>query len=374
MVLIKYDDLPLQQTAESLAYLDTSDRDAYGRYWYNGFSPDGAFYFGIAFAVYPNRDVMDCALSIVRKDGSQDSFRASRRCPVDRTEMQVGPLKMEITELMRVIRVTIADNETGITADLTFTGNTPVHEEPTDRVRPHVRMVMKAKRYTQFGRWNGFIDIKGERQEVKDAYGIRDRSWGWRFSGEPQGGTHILQPSQAFYLWAPIEWEDRCTHYGTWENTQGVSMKQFAQVFPLYRAGDDFDVLDPNGFREIEAGAHRLTFGDPTSRFATGGEFDLIDNGEVIPVTFDVLLRFHMYGIGYSHPTWGHGMWKGEEAFTSEHWNIGEIDKTAPHFQHVQQVIRVSGGGKTGYGVLEQAVYGDHDQYGFKGFTDPLPA
>ena len=61
-MLIPHDDLPLQQTAESLAYLDTSDRDAYGRYWYNGFAPDGEFYFGIALAMYPNRDVMDCAL------------------------------------------------------------------------------------------------------------------------------------------------------------------------------------------------------------------------------------------------------------------------------------------------------------------------
>src|SRR5262245_59653294 len=155
-MLVKYDDLPLQQTVESLAYVATSDRDAYGRYWYNGFAPDGEFYFGIAFAMYPNRDVMDCALSIVRKDGSQDSFRASRRCPVDRTEMEVGSLKMEIVKLMREIRVTIAENDTGITADLTFTGTSPVHEEPTDIVQPHVRMMMKAKRYTQFGRWNGF--------------------------------------------------------------------------------------------------------------------------------------------------------------------------------------------------------------------------
>jgi hypothetical protein len=369
-MLIKYDDLPLQQTAESLAYLDTSDRDAYGRYWFNGFAPDGAFYFGIAFAVYPNRDVMDCALSIVRKDGSQDSFRASRRCPFDRTEMTVGPFTLDITELMRVIRVTIDDNETGISADLTFTGNTPVHEEPTDRVRPAVRMVMKAKRYTQFGRWNGFISIKGQRQIIENAYGIRDRSWGWRFSGEPQGGTHTLRPSQAFYLWSPMFWEDRCTHYGVWENAEGKSQKDFGQVFPLYDVKDDFDPLDPTGFREIKAGGHRLEFKDKPSRFVTGGEYDLIAGDDVLTVKLEVLLRFHMYGIGYSHPTWGHGMWKGEEAITSEHWNINDIDKSAKHFQHVQQVVRATSGDQVGYGVLEQAIVGDHHRYGFKGQTD----
>ena len=373
-MLIKYDDLPLQQTAESLAYLNTSDRDAYGRYWFNGFSPDGEFYFGLAFAVYPNREVMDCALSIVRKDGSQDSFRASRRCPVDRTQMQVGPLKLEIAELMRVIRVTIADNDTGITADLTFTATSPVHEEPTDYVRQAVRMVMQAKRYTQFGRWNGYVDIKGAREVMKDAPGIRDRSWGWRFSGEPQGGTHRLRPSQAFYLWAPIFWEDRCTHYGVWENVDGVSQKDFAQVFPLYDNNTDFDVLDPAGFRAIKAGQHRLKFEDKGSRFVTGGEFDLIDGEQVITVELEPLLRFHMYGIGYSHPEWGHGMWRGEEAWTSEHWNVNDIDKTAAHFQHAQQVIRVRHGDKRGYGVLEQAIHGPHNRYGFKAGTTPLSA
>lgn len=372
-MLIKHDDLPLQQTVESLAYLDTSDRDAYGRYWFNGFAPDGEFYFGVAFAVYPNRDVMDCALSIVRKDGSQDSFRASRRCPRDRTQMEVGPFRLEVTRLMRELRVTIAENETGITADLTFTGISPVHEEPTDRVRKEgaVRMVAKMKRYTQFGVWNGFIDIKGERQAIASAPGIRDRSWGWRFSGEPQGGTHTLRPSQAFYLWSPVIWEDRCTHYGVWEHADGESLKDFAQIFPVHDASADFDELDPAGFRAIEAGGHRLEFDDPQSRFVTGGEYDLVDGGDVQTVRIQPLLRFHMYGIGYAHPSWGHGMWKGELAITSEHWNVNDIDRTAVHFQHAQQVVRATCAGRTGYGVLEQSIHGPHHRYGFGDGTAP---
>jgi hypothetical protein len=365
-MLIPHDDLPLQQTVESLAYLDTSDRDAYGRYWYNGFSPDGEYYIGIAFAVYPNRDVMDCALSIVRKDGSQDSFRASRRCPVDRTQMEVGPFKLEVSDLMRVHRVTIADNDTGITADLTFTGFTPVHEEPTDLVRPHVRLMMKMKRYTQFGSWNGFVDVKGRRQEVHDAVGIRDRSWGWRISGEPNGGAPMEKRLQAFYLWAPLVWEDGCTHYGTWQRPDGTTLKDFAQAFPRYSTHESFDVLDPAGFRELRAGEHRLRFDDPDSRFCTGGELDLIDGDEVITIRLEPLLRFHMYGIGYSHPTWGHGMWKGELAWTSEHWNVNEIDKMAPHFQHAQQVVRVTKGDDVGTGVLEQAIGGGHPRYKLK--------
>lgn len=287
--------------------------------------------------------------------------------------MQVGPLKLQVTELMRVLRVTIDPNDTGITAHLAFTGVSPVHEEPMDRVRPAIRMVMKAKRYTQFGRWNGYIDIKGQRQVIENAYGIRDRSWGWRFCGEPQGGTHRLRPSQAFYLWAPILWRNRCTHYSIWEHADGASLKDFAQVFPLHDLKDDFDVLDSSGFREIKAGPHRLKFEDKGSRFVTGGEFDLIEEAKVTTVRMEPLLRFHMYGIGYSHPTWDHGMWKGEEAWASEHWNVNDIDKTAVHFQHAQQVIRATHGDEVGYGVLEQAIHGPHHRYGFKEGTLPCP-
>ena len=79
-MLTRFDDYPIHQTPEPLAYPASSDRNVYGRYWFNGFSQGGELYFGIAFAVYPNRDVMDCALSIVHADGTQDCFRASRRC------------------------------------------------------------------------------------------------------------------------------------------------------------------------------------------------------------------------------------------------------------------------------------------------------
>ena len=220
-MLNRYDDLPLQQTTESLSYVATGDRNAYGRYWFNGHSADGEFYFGIALGIYPNRDVMDCALSIVRRDGTQDSFRASRRCPKDRTEMRIGPFRLEITELMRSLRVSIDDNKTGITADLRFVARTPAHEEPADFLRVGARVVMHTKRYSQFGFWDGHITVKGRRQEVQKAFGVRDRSWGWRWVGEPEGGAAVPMLKQFFWLWAPIHWDKHCTHYGLAETPDG---------------------------------------------------------------------------------------------------------------------------------------------------------
>ncbi|MDE0273337.1 MAG: hypothetical protein OXP11_19270, partial [Gammaproteobacteria bacterium] len=113
-MLNKLDDYPVHQTPEPLAHPATSDRNAYDRTWYNGYAADGSYYFGIGMAVYPHRGVLDCAFSVVRPGGLQHCFFASRRAPQERTEMQVGPMRIEVVEPMRQARVTLDDNDSGL--------------------------------------------------------------------------------------------------------------------------------------------------------------------------------------------------------------------------------------------------------------------
>jgi hypothetical protein len=372
-MLIKFDDYPIQQTAEPLSYLATSDRNAYGRYWYNGYDFDGEFYFGIAFAMYPNREVMDGAVSIVRNDGTQDSFRASRRLRGDRTEMYAGPLRHEIVEPMRTVRVAVGDNDTGFTCDLTFHANTIAHEEPADHLRQGVRTVAQMKRFTQFGKWAGHITVKGKRQAINSetTYGTKDRSWGWRWTGEPEAGVSRDMPEQLFWLWAPVHWPDRCTHWGQHEYANGERWKSFAHIFPTHPIKTNFDPLNDQKFTEESCGDHRLSF-VRGSRMLGPSEIDTVyKDGRVETFKLEPLLRYHMYGTGYNHPEWGHGFYKGEEAHTLESWNLRDIDILAPRYQHVQQVVRATCGDKVGVGVLEQYIVGPHQRYGLTGFLDP---
>src|SRR3546814_8767688 len=107
----------------------------------------------------------------------------------------------------------------------------------------------------------------------------------------------------------------------------GKRWKEFSHVFPLYPMNSSFDTLSDEGFVDIRAGEHRVTY-EKGTRFLSGGEIDLIEkDGKKTTIKMETILRFHMMGIGYNHTTWGHGMYKGEEAITSEHWNINEIDK-----------------------------------------------
>ena len=104
-MLNKLDDYPIHQTPEPIAHPATTDRNVYDRTWYNGYSADGSYYFGIGMAIYPHRGILDCAFSVVEKNGRQHCFYGSRRAPTERTEMQVGPFKIEVIEPMRKTKV-----------------------------------------------------------------------------------------------------------------------------------------------------------------------------------------------------------------------------------------------------------------------------
>ena len=82
-----------------------------------------------------------------------------------------------------------------------------------------------------------------------------------------------------------------------------------------------------------------------------------------------------MKGIGYAHPEWGHGRWKGELALGGESWKIEDCDNMELPNQHIQQVVRArlatADGVEEGIGVMEQIHMGPSTRYGFKEFLDP---
>ncbi len=71
-------------------------------------------------------------------------------------------------------------------------------------------------RLTQNGTWEGWIEVLGERIEVRSTeyWGTRDRSWGVRPIGasDPQPVAPARVP-QFYWLWAPLNFDDRFTLY-----------------------------------------------------------------------------------------------------------------------------------------------------------------
>src|SRR3954471_16556670 len=181
-MLTRGDDYPIHQTPEPIAYSGT-DRNFYDRYFFNGYSPDGTDFFAIAFGVYPHLNVADAHLSIIR-DGVQRNLHASRILNMERMDLAVGPIRIEILEPLRKLRVTVEAAE-GLAADLTFEGRAFPIEEPRFMRRIGPRMFMDYTRLTQNVRVSGWAEVDSERRDAAGWLGTRDRSWGIRPVGAP---------------------------------------------------------------------------------------------------------------------------------------------------------------------------------------------
>jgi hypothetical protein len=369
-VLSRLDDYPIHQTPDPICQPGESHPNFYDRYWFNGYDQDGAFYFGVAMGLYPNRRVMDCSFSLV-KDGVQHAFHASRLAPDDPSETEVGPFRIEVVEPMRVLRVSLAPNETGIEAQLLFRPRTACVEEVRTPMRRDRRIVMDTTRFTQFGTWEGHVVAGGERVEISPVTtrATRDRSWGIRPVGEPMGGKPAGE-GQIFFLWAPLQFDDVCTHAGSFETADGQPWDNFSVLMPAYAKESEIPGVEDPGARRLLGVRHDIEFQKGT-RWASRAKLELVDpSGENHAIELEAVLRFNMLGIGYVNPEWGHGIWKGDLVIGGESWNSLELDPLDMRHRHVQQVVKARWGDREGVGVLEQIIFGPFDRYGFTGHMD----
>lgn len=362
-MLTRLDDYPVHQTPEPVAYPATSDRNFYDRYFFHGYTRDGDVFFAAALGVYPNRRVMDAAFSVVRA-GRQHLVRASRLMPDERTETRVGPIAVEVVEPLRVLRVRVMPNPHAIAADLLFRARTAPIEEPRYTHRVAGRVFMDSTRLTQFGAWEGTLDVGGERIAIAPAQvlGARDRSWGIRPVGEPEGGAPRPLP-QFFWLWAPVQFDDVCVHMDVNEDAEGRR----------WHEGGCIAAVGETGATQPATVAHRVRWQRGTRRVASA-EWTLAPHGGPPRlVALEPILTFQMLGLGYLSPDWGHGMWKGPDALGGDVWTLADLDPMDPRHVHVQQLCRARMDGREGVGVLEQLVIGPHAPSGFQSILDPAP-
>jgi hypothetical protein len=362
-MLTRFDDYPLHQTPEPIAHPATGDRNFYDRYFFHGYSKREDLFFAAALGLYPNRRVMDAAVSIVY-EGRQHTVRASRLAPRERTETRVGPIAVEVIEPLRTLRVRVDPNPTGIEADLTFRARSEAVEEPRMTAHAGGRVVIDATRLTQFGSWAGRLRCEG-REHVIDAatvWGARDRSWGVRPVGEPEGGAPGAPPPQFFWLWAPLHFERDCILATVAEDASGRPW--FESGWRL--AAGQFGEASMHELRRVE---HRIRWRAGTRRAAAATLGLTAAGGESLAIELEPVLVFPMRGLGYLGSEWGHGTWKGEEAVDGQTWDLANEDPL--NHLHVQQLVRARWGNETGLGVLEQLVIGPHAPSGFTELLDP---
>lgn len=269
----------------------------------------------------------------------------------------------------RVNRILVDAAEHGLVADLTATARTPAHEEPRATRYDGTELRTDSTRATQMVTWTGQLASGGQDIQVNDGtYGTKDRSWGIRGVGERTPAAPRTALPQVFFLWAPLNFADECLHYVVMGNESGQPWLERTAVLPVL--GEESPFFGPDtGIRWLRGVRHEVRWA-PGLRRSAGASL-LLAPGETVEL--EPLLTFRMRGVGYLHPTWGHGRWHDELAVGGETFKVAELDTTAPDCVHVQQVVRAVWGDRIGLGVLEQLVIGPYEPGGFRGMLDGAP-
>lgn len=365
-MITSFDDYPIHQTSDPIAHTESGDPGAYDRYFFNGYSRDGELFFAAAMGLYPNRHVIDASFSVVR-NGEQVNVHASGRAPTDRMECNiVGPIKVDVLVPMKKHRITVDAPEHAIRADITFEASSLPYEEPPFLVRQGNRKIMSYTRLTQLGIWTGWIEIDGHRTNLSpgDFVGSRDRSWGVRGVGERvQLGAPLNLAPQYFWLWAPVCFDGFGTVFDINEYADGQRWHESGAM-----------LIGPDIIKHARSVAYDYSWEHGTRRaekFALKYEFAK-DSAELV---FTPLVHFQMNGLGYLHPEWNHGSWRGESATGGDRFAVPVNDPLQLHNLHTQTLCSVSctlsdGTVHHGIGTLETLALGAHEPSGFTEIND----
>lgn len=354
-MITKGDDYPIHQTPVPVAYTGT-DRNFYDRYWFNGYHRDGSLFFGVAMGVYPAVDLMDAGFSVSYGD-MQYNVRASKVMNMERLDLDVGPIRIEVVEPLKTLRIIVDDAENGVRADLTFSMRCAPIEEPRTTLQVRARVLQDYTRMTQAGNYEGYIEVKGERIEVspEDFFGTRDRSWGVRGVGETDRQPVLPpRPYQYFWLWSPLHFDDSSTLYAINEYGDGTAWNRCGTISELGSAdAQHVDIVRP----EVE---YR-----PGTRQVKSAVLHFVENtGDVIDVEVECHRSFLMSGIGYTHPEWGHGYYHGDLVTAFDEIDLTSVDYSIFHHSHVQHFVTATlkdaSVTKRGFGALEQFIMGEH--------------
>lgn len=362
---IPIDEYPIHQAPLSMAHPVSSDRNVYDRCYLNAHDRTGDVFAIGGVGVYPNLGVTDAYLG-VRFGERQVVVRASDALGDDRLRQEVGPIRLEVTDPLRELRLVVDAPDHGMEADLRWLGSFPAVDESPHVWRQGGKVVLDAQRFAQVGTWEGTLRVDGHEWTAthEQWVGTRDRSWGIRPVGEaePAGRTAAEMPAD----------------YGFWWTYVPMRFDDFALLFIAQEDGAGFRTLNdavrvwPDG-RVEQLGWPRYTIRyRPGTREAIGGTIAAVAS-DGSPLVIEVESRGFIAlssGLGYGNdPEWNHGRWIGRGTVQRSETDYSTMDATGlVAFSMLDHVGRATIDGAEGFGLFEHMSVGRHDPSGFADF------
>jgi hypothetical protein len=282
-------------------------------------APDGSLQFGFGLGKYPNRNVLD-GYAALSRGPEQLTVRGSRSLAADPEDSAVGPLRYEVLEPLRRVRMVLEPNDVQPFAfDLVFEAVVPPRLEERTHLRDRFRVSADLVRYHQIGVVaSGQAEVDGQAVVIDPDTWVftRDHSWGVRYDVGPPAPDRPSSPGFPpgvgfMMMWCPalLAREDG-SRYAVHLHFTLVKGPGFQQK--MVTAG----VEHPDGRVEPLADLEPDLRFDPVNRRLLGGTVTATTaDGSRRPFGFEVLgdtgvqLGAGLYfGLDGHH----HGEWRGE--------------------------------------------------------------
>ena len=365
--LVAADEWFNHQIVETHATVAHTDPAWTEKVWGSVFNPNGSLAVSFGFGKYVNRNVVD-GFGGVSRGVEQWTVRASRSLVSDVDSIDVGPLRYEILAPLKKIRVRLEPNAVQpIAFDLVLSGVTPcVTEEREDRrTLTGYKRSADQIRYHQLGTADGWIEVAGERVEVREWIMARDRSWGVRPS---VGGAQIgLQPDpmdshppRVLAIWSPAL-------FGC-----GKDAYAFMQYYLLYEGEGWRHEKVQGGFEYPDGRRLPVARIEPKLQFdrrnlrLTSAEFllSMLDGSQRVLAARPVRgTGFHLgAGLYLGFDGHHHGEWRGDHHLEGEYFDDCSTPKNAQRLNQFRDCVlefRDSETGDVGTGICQTWVQGD---------------
>lgn len=338
---------------------------------------DGSLQIGFGFGKYTNRNVVDAYAGISR-GVEQWVVRGSRALSSDPDSVNVGPIRYEVLEPLKQVKVVLEANEVQpIAFELVFHSRAAcVVEEREDRRDMHgFRKATDQIRYHQSGIASGWLEIDGERFIISEDGWVatRDKSWGIRpMVGRP---AQDLEPDyhqhipQALAIWNPILFESPAGGHYAFHH---YYLKFAGPGFTHQRVQGGFE--DESGQTEKVVGMEPSIRFDSSTKRLQSGEFLLhMESGSERKLTFEKLSETGFYlGAGHYHGGDGHfhGSWRGQLHVDGDHVEnaaLPEIIERYNQFRDCMIRVQDQDTGAIGFGNCQTYVHGPWPEFGLSG-------
>jgi len=268
MRLNDFDDYPFHQVPTPFNVVGTSDVHFNDGYWFATFA--AGWYVAAGLRLHPNTNVMDCFAGVAH-DGEQQVVRASRVLRPRYTDLEVGPLRVDIVRPMERVRIALSGAPIDLGLELELTARDPALLEAPYAHRKFGHLINDLVRYTQVCAASGSLTWRGKRVAVEGWDAIRDHSWGVRSTmgpRTPHSGVDLDESEEdrrRFRIWVPFGTDAYAGFFHTHEGERGDTL--------------DFEghLSYPDGSRvRLVAVRHALEY-HPGTRYVVGGTFSLLE-------------------------------------------------------------------------------------------------